>query len=129
MTDMTRRTVLAGGIGLLTLAMVGSAPETVDAATRSAPVRADYAGSVGATFTASSDGHTHRLRLEHIRDLIPTTATQRPYCFNLIFVPVGSAALPDGIYTLSRRGAPTRDLFLSRVGIGHDMQALVNRKA
>jgi hypothetical protein len=129
MVEMPRRTLLAGGAGLLGLVIVGIGVEDAAAATASGPLRADYARSVGQTFTAARAGHTYRLTLQHIRDLIPTTAERRPHCFNLIFVPGGTAAVADGIYTLSSRGVPTRSLFLSRVGTGHSMQALVNRKA
>ena len=126
--EVSRRGILVGG-GLVGAAVAALDPaDDARAAGRTGPLRRHYARHVGAVFTLTRAGHTHRVHLRHIRDLRPTTAAHRPYCFNLIFAPAGPLVLPDGIYTVRRRGVPTHALFLSAVGAGHAMQAVVNRR-
>lgn len=126
-TDVTRRTLLGGSAGLVGLALVGAGTAEAAAASTTGPLRADYAGSIGQIFTATRSGRTYRLRLTHIHDLTRTAPTHRATCFNLVFEPADRTALPDGIYRLTRRGGPTHDLFMSRIGRGRSVQAVVNR--
>ncbi|MCW2755727.1 MAG: hypothetical protein JWQ32_3138 [Marmoricola sp.] len=89
--------------------------------------RSDYRRAVGKVFTARHGRHSYRLRLKHIHDLAHTTAGQRQHSFNLVFAPVGSGHVPDGIYVLRSTHARVHTLFLSSIGSQRAMQALVNR--
>ncbi|MCW2855303.1 MAG: hypothetical protein JWR52_918 [Marmoricola sp.] len=89
--------------------------------------RSDYRRAVGKVFTARHGRHSYRLRLEHIHDLAHTTAAQRQHSFNLVFVPIGSAHVPDGVYVLRSSHVRVHPLFLSGIGSHRAMQALVNR--
>jgi hypothetical protein len=143
MGDVSRRAVLGAGVGTLGLVAFGIAAPAANAAatTRarpvplapdkaspmSAPLRSDYAHSVGRVFTATRDGHVFRIKLSRIEDLVATTAKQRPHCFALIFAPTSKARLHDGIYVLRRPGLHTHKLFVSSVGAKGVMQAIINR--
>lgn len=145
MGDVSRRAVLGAGVGTVGLVALGAAAPAAEAAVgtkgktgttdsaaakaspMSAPLRSDYAASVGRVFTATRDGHTHRVTLTHVQDLVHTTTKQRPHCFGLMFAPVGKAKLHDGMYVLKRKGVPTHKLFISAVGTEGDMQAIINR--
>jgi hypothetical protein len=132
MGDVSRRAVLVTGAGIAGLAALGF--NEVDAAgattaPNSTPVRSNYTKAVGKVFTAVHAGRVHRLRLTHVRDLSPTSAAQRPHCFNLIFAPTGKARLSDAIYVLDRPGVHPHALFLSGMGTDGAMQAVVNRPA
>jgi hypothetical protein len=127
MHEVSRRTALGAGLGLLGLAVVGVDESAADAASTSAPVRAHYASSTRKVFTARHGGRTYRLTLTAVQNLPHARAADRPYCFSLLFTPAGRTVLPDGIYTLVRSGVPTHSLFLSRVGTGRTLQAIVNR--
>lgn len=128
MIDVPRRTVLTAGMGAACLMALGidiTAAEPAGATTLL--VRSDYRRAVGRVFTAKHGRHSYRLRLEHISDLAHTTAAQRRHSFNLVFAPVGSAHVPDGIYVLRSTHVPVHSLFLSSIGSHRAMQALVNR--
>jgi hypothetical protein len=132
MGDVSRRAVLLTGAGLAGVAALGlDEADAVGATTapNSTPVRSNYTKAVGKVFTAVHAGRTHRIRLTHVRDLAPTSAAQRPHCFNLIFAPTGKARLHDAIYVLDRPGVHTHTLFLSGIGTDGAMQAVVNRPA
>lgn len=128
MGEITRRAVLGVGAGAIGVVTLGVGPAAAAATPGSAPVRADYAGAIGRVFTAEHAGHRFRVRLTHVRDVSPTTAKHRPYCFVLIFAPVGGLHLRDGIYTLHRRGVAAHRLFMSSVGTDRRMQAVINRR-
>jgi len=127
MHEPSRRAVLGAGLGLLGLVIVGVDESAADAATVSAPVRADYASAVHNVFTARYGGRTHRLTLTAVQNLPHTSAADRRHCFSLLFTPTGRTVLPDGIYRLTRAGVPTQSLFLARIGTGRTLQAVVNR--
>jgi hypothetical protein len=127
MHNPSRRTVLGAGLGLLGLVVVGVDESAADAATMSAPVRADYTAALHKVFTVRHGGRTHRLTLTAVQNLPHTSAAHRQRCFSLVFTPAGSSVLPDGIYALKRVGVPTHSLFLARVGTGRALQAVVNR--
>jgi hypothetical protein len=139
MGDVSRRTFLGAGAGTFGLIALGinesvagaTATPSVTSMTSdmSAPLRADYAPSVGRVFTARHAGHTHRVTLSRIHDLSPTSAKQRSHCFAMVFVPVGRTRLEDGIYTLRRSKAVTHKLFLSSLGSTGSMQAIINRSS
>ena len=129
MNELPRRAVLTAGATALGLAVVGLGESSAEAAAGSAPLRAHYAKSIGKVFTAERNGRRLRVRLTHIRDLNPTTARQRPYCFTLVFTPVGPARFAEGIYLLRRDKVRSHRLFLSSVGDRRAMQAVVNRSA
>jgi hypothetical protein len=120
--------VLGTGAGVAGVTALG-AGEAWSVPASSAPLRADYAASVGRTFTARHGRRSIRVRLTDIRDLKPTTSRQRAHCFALIFEPVGSAPLHDAIYVISRRGVRTHTLFLSSLGTAGALQAIINRRA
>jgi Zn-dependent alcohol dehydrogenase len=126
MTDVARRAVLGAGVSTLALAALGLAAPA-DAATTSLPRRADYATSVGRTFTATRNGRSHTVTLAHIRDVAGTKSSYRDRCFNLVFTVAGTRDLAEGIYTVRRLGVPAHALFLSRLGAPRTVQALVNR--
>jgi hypothetical protein len=119
--------VLGAGLGLLGLAVVGVGETAADAATVPAPERADYTAALHKVFTVQYRGRTHRLTLTAVQNLPHTSVAHRQRCFSLLFTPVGSSVLPDGIYVLKRVGVPTHSLFLARVGTGRTLQAVVNR--
>jgi hypothetical protein len=127
MHETSRRTVLGAGLGSLVLVIAGVDETGADAATASAPVRRDYASSVGKVFTVRHNGRTNRLSLTAVQNLPHASAANRQYCFSLLFTPAGRAVLHDGIYTVQRAGVPTHSLFLGRVGTGRTLQAVVNR--
>jgi hypothetical protein len=107
----------------------GGIDAPADAATSTLPLRSQYLNSVGCTFTAVRGRHVYRVKLAHIRDVTGATTAMRNTSFNLIFTT--SSALPDGVYTIGRRGVPVHSLFLSRIGAytstSSTMQALINR--
>jgi uncharacterized protein DUF6916 len=119
---------LGAGLGVLGLAVVGVDPPPAEAATV-LPRRAHFAKSVGRMYTLRHGRREYRARLVHIRNVAGTPAGRRDHCFNLIFRVAGGHQLPDAIYVVSRKGVHTSRLFLSRVGDGAGMQALVNRSA
>ena len=82
---------------------------------------------VGTTATLSGPAGQLTVVLEQLTDLIGTAAGSESQ-FSLIFRPVGPAALPDGIYTLSHVLLGQRSLFVSRVdrGANQRYQAVVN---
>jgi hypothetical protein len=129
MVEVSRRTALGAGVATLGFAIVGSigAPVAADAAPAAAPLRSAFEAAVGRDFVALRGRTAHKLRLFAVRDLHPTTARQRPHCFNLIFLPVHGQAPTEGIYRVQRAGLPASDLFLSPVGGDAHVQALVNR--
>jgi hypothetical protein len=106
MVEVGRRAVLGAGLGVVGLAVVGVDAPAAEAAT-ALPRRSHYAKSVGRAFTVTRSKHSHSVKLTRIRNVARTPA--------------------DGIYTVTRKGVPTQQLFLSRVGDGANMQALVNR--
>jgi hypothetical protein len=129
MAEVSRRAILAAAGGLAGLAAVGFDGGAAATVPGSTILRSNYVKAVGQVFTATHAGHRHRLRLAAVRDLEPTTAAQRPHCFNLIFAPAGSTRLDDAIYVLRRPGVHTHRLFLSSLGTDGALQAVVNRLA
>lgn len=128
MNEPSRRTVLGAGIGLVGLAIVGVDARTADAATSTAPMRSQYTPSVGRVFTVRHGGRAHRVTLTAVQNLPHTRPADRQYCFSLLLIPAGRTDLPDGIYTLERSGVPAHSLFLSRIGTGRALQAVINRR-
>jgi hypothetical protein len=97
-------------------------------ATASVPLtRSAFRPLLGTTATLSGPAGQLEVVLEQLTDLIRTTAGSESQ-FSLIFRPVGPAALPDGIYTLSHARLGQRTLFVSRVDRGANLryQAVVN---
>jgi hypothetical protein len=127
MFEPSRRAVLGAGLGLVGLAVIGTEQPAADAATPPGPVRHDYAWSMGKVFTVHHAGRSHRLTLRAVQNLPHASAAHHRYCFSLLFTPAGRTALPDGIYTVKRKGVPTHSLFLARIGTGRTLQAVVNR--
>jgi len=136
MTEISRRTVLGAGAALVGGLVVGldAAPAVAGGAARPAPkpahpasslARSHYTSSVGKTFTITRDGHSHRVTLKRIVNVEGATKKQADSCFNLIFT--ARSRLPEGIYTVTRRGVPSHHLFLGSLGHGTALQALVNR--
>jgi len=133
MVEVSRRSVLGVGAGTIAALTVG-VEQSANAATASVgshagpPARSHFSGALGAIFTARNGTGAHKLRLDHVEDLRP--AGDRSKCFSLIFSVRGKAkTIPAGIWTLSRPGVPTHDLFISPVGDASTvcMQAVVNR--
>ena len=96
MHEPSRRAVLGAGLGLLGLVVVGVDESAAEAATASAPVRADYAAAVHQVFTVRHGGRIHRLTLTAIQNLPHTRAAARQRCFSLLFTPAGSGVLRCG---------------------------------
>lgn len=128
MQEPSRRTVLGAGLGLLGLVIVGVDAESADAVSSPAPVRRNYASAVGKVFTVRHGGRTHRVTLTAVQNLPHAKAADRQFCFSLLFSPAARTVLADGIYTVMRAGVPTHSLFLSRIGTGRTLQAVVNRR-
>jgi hypothetical protein len=120
------RRLFLGATGVTVAAFVlgeASAGATAPASlTRSA-----FRPLVGTTATLSGPAGQLTVVLEQLTDLIGTTAGSESQ-FSLIFRPVGPAALPDGIYTLSHVLLGQRSLFVSRIdrGANQRYQAVVN---
>lgn len=125
MAFVPRRSVLSAGLGLAGAALLGTPPASAARARSRYPRRSDYTRSVGRVFRV---GNSH-LRLRHVRDVPHTSARAREHCFVLVFEPVGTTRLPDGIYRVQRAGVPARSLFLSAVGTRRGMQAVISRPA
>jgi hypothetical protein len=125
MAEATRRGVIRGGVIVLGAAALGFDTVLGGAAT-AAPSRSAYASSIGEIFEASSRRATVRLRLTHADDMTAPGAARRSQTYALIFEPVEGERPDDGIYALRRQGVPTHDLFVSAVGPGKTVQAIVN---
>ncbi len=130
MVEVSRRVVLGAGVAAAGLVITGMPAVAEAAPARPRPhgaQRSDYSRLIGRRFTAVSGTSRRALTLVAIKNLPRASAAQRETCFNLIFEPVGTRSLPEGIYRLQRSGARSNDLFLSGVGTGRTVQALVNR--
>lgn len=139
MPEVSRRAVLGGGAAIVGGLAVGLGPTLLDPTAADAAgaahkrkrklkpglTRAHYEPAVGKVFTLERNGRIHKARLTRISKLANTTAKQHESCFNLIFTP--HRRIPEGIYTVRRRGVHTHRLFLGPLGTGTTMQALVNR--
>ncbi|MGH8862922.1 MAG: DUF6916 family protein [Jatrophihabitantaceae bacterium] len=119
--------MLGAALGLVGLVVVGVDESAADAATVSAPVRADYTAALHKVFTVQHRGRTHRLTLTAVQNLPHTSIAERQRCFSLLFTPARSSALPEGIYAPKCVGVPTHSLFLTHVGTARTLQAIVNR--
>ncbi|MGN6608173.1 MAG: DUF6916 family protein [Jatrophihabitans sp.] len=124
MTATTRRTFLAGGLGVVGLAVVGTSEGVADAATAPAPARRHYRASVGKVFVLRHGTHAYRARLTAIRNLPHAGTKHREQCFSLVFTSL-RGHIPDGTYTVQRRGVRTHSLFVT--GGGRSTHAIVNR--
>lgn len=130
-----------GGLGLVALApaapafartaAAGAATATGAATSGLAdPVRSLFTPAIGRPFTAVDGDRALRLVLTAVEDLHPEAAGDE-HRFLLLFSTDGWST-GDGIFTLSRAGAPDVALFLSpigRPGLTHTMQAVVDRTA
>jgi hypothetical protein len=127
MIDVPRRAVLGAGLGAIGLAVIGVDAPDASAAASSLPRRSHYLNSVGRTFVATSGRYKHKVRLARIHNVAGGPAKRRDESFNLVFVVARGRQLADGTYTITRKGVRTHRLFLSRLGDGASMQAVVNR--
>jgi hypothetical protein len=127
MDDVSRRAVLSAGVGAAGVVVLGLDATPASAVAKALPQRSHYRHAVGHVLTAAHGKRTYKLRLTHIHNVVGAHAAQRQHCFILVFTVVGSAHLPDAIYTLRRSGVATHRLFLSGVGQKRAMQAVVNR--
>lgn len=145
MPEVSRRAVMAtalGGLGLAALVpaapafartAAGSGSSTAAAAATSGladPVRSLFTPAIGRTFTAVDGERTLHLVLTAVEDLSPDAAGDEDR-FLLLFTADGYSPA-DGIFTLSRAGAPDVALFISPIGRGgltRTLQAVVNRTA
>jgi hypothetical protein len=134
MVQVSRRAVLgAGAVALVGGLVAGLGPLPANAATAAVATastlppldRSSYSSWVGAPFTAEHAGTTHSITLARIHDVDGASNAQAQSCFALVFT--ARTRLPEGIYAISRRGVPTRQLFLGHLGAGTAMQVLVNR--
>lgn len=126
MAETTRRDVIRGGVVVLAAGALGFDTVLGGGAATAAPSRSDYTSSIGEIFEASNRRGTVRLRLTHADDMTAPGATRRSQTYALIFEPVEGERPDDGIYALRRQGVPTHDLFVSAVGPGKTLQAIVN---
>lgn len=129
MADVTRRRVIRGGAAVLGATALGFDTVIGGGAASATPSRSDYASSIGKVFEAFDRDGTTRMRLTHADDATPAGAPSRFRSFVLVFEPVDGRGLDDGIYGVRRRGVPTHDLFLSNIGGGVTLQAVVNGTA
>jgi hypothetical protein len=127
MHEPSRRTVLGAGLGLLGLVVVGVDAPAAEGVSVLAPQRRHYTPALHKAFTVRHAGRSLRLTLTAVQNVPHTSPAHRQDCFSLLFTPAGRTVLPDGIYMLKRAGVPTHSLFLSRVGTGRTLQAVVNR--
>lgn len=135
MADLTRRTALSSGAGMLALVATQLTPGPAEARTahgRSALLREaelhrnQYLPHVGRVFHAEHDGQVHRVRLVSAEHHDVSKAL-RNVCFTLVFKPVGPGRLQDAIYVLRRPGVPARALLLTSLGTAGRLQAVINR--
>lgn len=142
MTTLSRRTVVAAGIGTagvaalgITVASLSTRPSTGSRAAGPAAgadlVRSRFTPLVGTAFVAAAGASEHRLVLDTVDDLASATTPDEEARFNLLFTHDGE--LPEqGIYTLRHPDTADTVLFLSPVGPeGQNLriQALVDRSA
>lgn len=127
MGDVSRRTLLGGGVGAAGLVALGLGDAATAAPATAGPLRSHYAKSVGKVFTATRGGRTVKVRLVAIRTIGPTRQSQLSRSFTLVWAPTGGGRLQDGTYVLRRRRVQTHTLSLSSVGTSRRMQAVINR--
>ncbi|GAA0434524.1 DUF6916 family protein [Leifsonia naganoensis] len=144
MPEVSRRAVMAtalSGIGLAALApaapalartAVGAGVSGASASTSglAEPVRSLFTPAIGRAFTAVDGERSLHLVLTAVEDLAADAAGDE-HRFLLLFTADGYSAA-DGIFTLSRAGAPDVALFISPIGRGgltRTLQAVVNRTA
>lgn len=145
MPEVSRRAVMAtalGGLGLAALVPAApafartaagagsSTPVATSASGLADPVRSLFTPAIGRAFTAVDGERTLHIVLTAVEDLSPDAAGDE-HRFLLLFTADGYSPA-DGIFTLSRAGAPDVALFISPIGRGgltRTLQAVVNRTA
>lgn len=146
MPEVSRRAVMAtalGGLGLVALApaapafartvsasSTGLAHAASPAAGLADPIRSLFTPAIGRAFTAVDGERALHLVLTAVEDLSPDAAGDE-HRFLLLFTANGYSPA-DGIFTLSRAGAPDVALFISPIGRGgltRTLQAVVDRTA
>ncbi|MBB2968814.1 DUF6916 family protein [Leifsonia aquatica] len=145
MPEVSRRAVMAtalGGLGLAVLVPAApafartaagagsSTPVAAPASGLADPVRSLFTPAIGRAFTAVDGERTLHIVLTAVEDLSPDAAGDE-HRFLLLFTADGYSPA-DGIFTLSRAGAPDVALFISPIGRGgltRTLQAVVNRTA
>jgi hypothetical protein len=136
MSNFTRRSMLAAGVGAVGVGIVGGPTgafaSAIGGKPSGLPARSQFAPAVGTLFTASADKARHKLKLVDILDVPPVTVPGDELAFNLLFEEPGGLRLVDGIYKLTSVRVPSCTLFLSPVDHpGHQprVQALINRRS
>jgi hypothetical protein len=127
MALVTRRgalTIAAGSAVALALVPTIEGSEQARADSR-LPVRSDFAGHIGTTFTAADDAGSHALVLASVDDLAHATAGDEN-SFSLIFST--SAPLPSSTYLLTAPAVADAVLFISPIAADR-AQVVVNRSA
>ena len=136
---VSRRTVIAAGLGVAGIAALGAVAGTLSGpsggiAGNAAPTepllrRSRFAPLVGTQFTAEAGGGRFELTLAAVDDLAPMRVRADEDRFNLLFVTTEDEP-PEGIYTLRHPDAEDVTLFISAVGpegASRRLQALVDR--
>ena len=130
MPHVLRRTAIsAGAVVAVGLSGAGSAAaRTAEPGGGAAgPRRSDFADSVGTVFTLTARGRRTRARLISVDT--PAAGAARPdLCFTLVFAPLSGRVLPDRIYHVHRAGRRAQQLFLSGLGTGNRLQAVIDRR-
>lgn len=138
MVVLSRRAVIAGGLGAAGIAALGfvaatspGAPAQISSRATSGAnlLRSRFAPFVGATFTAQSTAGSFPLVLESVEDLAPARTREDEDRFNLLFSASGSEP-PQGIYTVRHPDTPEAWLFMSPIGqegTARRFQALIDR--
>lgn len=138
MVTLSRRAIIAGGLGAAGIAVLGiaaatsmgpGAQELSAAKTGIDLVRSRFSPFVGETFTAHSGAVSFPLVLEAVEDLAPVQSPAEERRFNLLFSASGSEP-PQGIYTVRNPNTPDAWLFMSPIGQdgpARRIQALIDR--
>jgi hypothetical protein len=123
MPDASRRAVLAaGGLGAAALVAVPSSASAADAV----PPRSRFVAARGTSVQLRGPGGLVRAVVADVGDLAGGR-TGDPYRYSVLLKP--SAAVPDGIYTVSSHRLGRTNLFLGNVdrNRGAGLEAIVHR--
>ena len=131
MPELSRRTVVASGLGSAGLMLLAPSPAGGHTLLLQdgpgGPLRSHFADGIGAVFTLVGSRDRARVRLSSIDDVAAAGAGNE-LCFTLTFTPLQGRRVPDGIWSVRHRGSASHDLFLSAVGRDGAVQAVVDRR-
>ena len=134
--DVSRRTFLrAATLGVASAAvplgsLEGAAAAQSPASASASMTRSSFAPHLHRSFRMTADGHTARVSLVEVSDLVGATTRGDEHRFSLLFRAAPHHRAEHGIHRFSRAGFGSMDLFVVPVGRGVDArhyQAVVTR--